>query len=112
MEPFQVLRYERGQFYKTHHDQNAASFTPQVCCSLQTAWRAYARHEVRAARGEEHGGACTCSPARMRTRTRRKVHERLDDGSGSQLCLEEGCGQPDAGLHATVLPQEAGARCL
>uniref|UniRef100_A0A6S9Z8D0 Fe2OG dioxygenase domain-containing protein n=2 Tax=Chrysotila carterae TaxID=13221 RepID=A0A6S9Z8D0_CHRCT len=29
MEPFQVLRYERGQFYKTHHDQNAASFTPQ-----------------------------------------------------------------------------------
>mmetsp|Transcript_32855 Transcript_32855/g.63249 ORF Transcript_32855/g.63249 Transcript_32855/m.63249 type:complete len:440 (+) Transcript_32855:238-1557(+) len=29
MEPFQVLKYEVGQFYKTHHDQNSAVFTPQ-----------------------------------------------------------------------------------
>ena len=29
MEPFQVLRYEPGQFYKVHHDQNSGWFTPQ-----------------------------------------------------------------------------------
>jgi hypothetical protein len=28
-EPFQVLRYEPGQFYKVHHDQNSGWFTPQ-----------------------------------------------------------------------------------
>ena len=28
-EYFQVLRYEEGQFYKVHHDQNSAPFTPQ-----------------------------------------------------------------------------------
>jgi len=28
-EPFQVLRYEEGQFYRTHHDQNSGLFTPQ-----------------------------------------------------------------------------------
>ncbi len=26
---FQVVRYEKGQFYKVHHDQNSAPFTPQ-----------------------------------------------------------------------------------
>jgi hypothetical protein len=25
-----VVRYEVGQFYKIHHDQNSAPFTPQV----------------------------------------------------------------------------------
>ena len=29
MEPFQVLKYETGQFYKQHHDQNSGLFTPQ-----------------------------------------------------------------------------------
>jgi hypothetical protein len=29
MEPFQVLKYEPGQFYKVHHDQNSGWFTPQ-----------------------------------------------------------------------------------
>ena len=29
MEPFQVLKYEKGQFYRTHHDQNSGLFTPQ-----------------------------------------------------------------------------------
>ena len=29
MEPFQILRYEPGQFYKVHHDQNSGDFTPQ-----------------------------------------------------------------------------------
>eukprot|EP00307_Rebecca_sp_RCC1486_P004928 CAMPEP_0119410100 /NCGR_PEP_ID=MMETSP1335-20130426/3217_1 /TAXON_ID=259385 /ORGANISM="Chrysoculter rhomboideus, Strain RCC1486" /LENGTH=443 /DNA_ID=CAMNT_0007434575 /DNA_START=58 /DNA_END=1385 /DNA_ORIENTATION=+ len=28
-EYFQVLRYEPGQFYKSHHDQNCAPWTPQ-----------------------------------------------------------------------------------
>ena len=28
-EPFQVLKYEPGQFYKVHHDQNSGWFTPQ-----------------------------------------------------------------------------------
>lgn len=28
-EPFQVLRYEPGQFYRSHHDQNSGLFTPQ-----------------------------------------------------------------------------------
>mmetsp|Transcript_29596 Transcript_29596/g.90796 ORF Transcript_29596/g.90796 Transcript_29596/m.90796 type:complete len:461 (+) Transcript_29596:8-1390(+) len=28
-EYFQVVRYEEGQFYKIHHDQNSAPFTPQ-----------------------------------------------------------------------------------
>ena len=28
-EPFQVLRYEPGQFYRVHHDQNSGWFTPQ-----------------------------------------------------------------------------------
>ena len=28
-EPFQILRYEPGQFYKVHHDQNSGLFTPQ-----------------------------------------------------------------------------------
>lgn len=28
-EPFQVLKYEPGQFYKMHHDQNSGLFTPQ-----------------------------------------------------------------------------------
>ena len=28
-EYFQVVRYEPGQFYKVHHDQNSAPFTPQ-----------------------------------------------------------------------------------
>ena len=28
-EYFQVVRYEEGQFYKVHHDQNSAPFTPQ-----------------------------------------------------------------------------------
>jgi len=28
-EPFQVLRYQEGQFYKVHHDQNSGWFTPQ-----------------------------------------------------------------------------------
>lgn len=28
-EYFQVVRYEVGQFYQTHHDQNSAPFTPQ-----------------------------------------------------------------------------------
>jgi hypothetical protein len=28
-EPFQVLKYEVGQFYKVHHDQNSGLFTPQ-----------------------------------------------------------------------------------
>ena len=30
MEPFQVVRYEVGQFYRVHHDQNSGRFTPQV----------------------------------------------------------------------------------
>ncbi len=29
MEPFQVLKYEVGQFYRAHHDQNSGLFTPQ-----------------------------------------------------------------------------------
>ena len=29
MEPFQILRYHPGQFYKQHHDQNSGLFTPQ-----------------------------------------------------------------------------------
>jgi len=29
MEPFQVVRYEKGQFYRVHHDQNSGLFTPQ-----------------------------------------------------------------------------------
>ena len=29
MEPFQILKYEPGQFYKVHHDQNSGLFTPQ-----------------------------------------------------------------------------------
>lgn len=29
MEPFQILRYQPGQFYKVHHDQNSGLFTPQ-----------------------------------------------------------------------------------
>mmetsp|Transcript_20096 Transcript_20096/g.50862 ORF Transcript_20096/g.50862 Transcript_20096/m.50862 type:complete len:124 (-) Transcript_20096:105-476(-) len=29
MEPFQILKYEKGQFYRTHHDQNSGLFTPQ-----------------------------------------------------------------------------------
>ena len=28
-EPMQVLRYETGQFYKVHHDQQTAHWTPQ-----------------------------------------------------------------------------------
>ncbi|EOD40733.1 hypothetical protein EMIHUDRAFT_222496 [Emiliania huxleyi CCMP1516] len=28
-EPFQILRYEPGQFYRVHHDQNCGLFTPQ-----------------------------------------------------------------------------------
>lgn len=29
MEPFQVVKYEVGQFYRVHHDQNSGLFTPQ-----------------------------------------------------------------------------------
>ena len=29
MEPFQILKYEAGQFYRAHHDQNSGLFTPQ-----------------------------------------------------------------------------------
>ncbi len=29
MEPFQVVRYTHGQFYRAHHDQNSGLFTPQ-----------------------------------------------------------------------------------
>ena len=29
MEPFQILKYEVGQFYRVHHDQNSGLFTPQ-----------------------------------------------------------------------------------
>lgn len=29
MEPFQILKYKKGQFYKRHHDQNSGLFTPQ-----------------------------------------------------------------------------------
>ncbi|KAG8466974.1 hypothetical protein KFE25_008353 [Diacronema lutheri] len=29
MEYFQILRYEPGQFYRSHHDQNSAPWTPQ-----------------------------------------------------------------------------------
>ena len=29
MEPFQVVRYTHGQFYRAHHDQNSGWFTPQ-----------------------------------------------------------------------------------
>jgi len=29
MEPFQILKYQPGQFYKVHHDQNSGLFTPQ-----------------------------------------------------------------------------------
>eukprot|EP00316_Scyphosphaera_apsteinii_P012883 CAMPEP_0119337852 /NCGR_PEP_ID=MMETSP1333-20130426/94861_1 /TAXON_ID=418940 /ORGANISM="Scyphosphaera apsteinii, Strain RCC1455" /LENGTH=227 /DNA_ID=CAMNT_0007348997 /DNA_START=191 /DNA_END=874 /DNA_ORIENTATION=+ len=28
-EPFQILKYEPGQFYRVHHDQNSGLFTPQ-----------------------------------------------------------------------------------
>jgi len=28
-EPFQILKYDEGQFYKSHHDQNSGRFTPQ-----------------------------------------------------------------------------------
>ena len=28
-EYFQILRYEKGQFYRQHHDQNSGLFTPQ-----------------------------------------------------------------------------------
>jgi hypothetical protein len=28
-EPFQVVKYDVGQFYKQHHDQNSGAFTPQ-----------------------------------------------------------------------------------
>ena len=30
MEPFQILKYDKGQFYRTHHDQNSGLFTPQA----------------------------------------------------------------------------------
>ena len=30
LEPFQILKYQPGQFYKVHHDQNSGHFTPQV----------------------------------------------------------------------------------
>uniref|UniRef100_A0A7S4BQ64 Prolyl 4-hydroxylase alpha subunit Fe(2+) 2OG dioxygenase domain-containing protein n=1 Tax=Chrysotila carterae TaxID=13221 RepID=A0A7S4BQ64_CHRCT len=50
MEPFQVLRYERGQFYKTHHDQNAASFTPQGP-RVYTFYMYLSTPEVRRCRG-------------------------------------------------------------
>ena len=29
MEPFQILQYHEGQFYRQHHDQNSGLFTPQ-----------------------------------------------------------------------------------
>ena len=29
MEPFQIVKYEAGQFYRVHHDQNSGHFTPQ-----------------------------------------------------------------------------------
>ena len=49
MEPFQVLKYQPGQFYRTHHDQNSGLFTPQArslvitpqpsgLCTPQTRW--------------------------------------------------------------------------
>ena len=28
-EPFQILKYQPGQFYRVHHDQNSGLFTPQ-----------------------------------------------------------------------------------
>merc|ERR1712118_229435 len=28
-EPFQILKYDPGQFYRVHHDQNSGLFTPQ-----------------------------------------------------------------------------------
>tara|TARA_B100000795_G_scaffold245756_1_gene211042 strand:+ start:139 stop:396 length:258 start_codon:yes stop_codon:yes gene_type:complete len=30
-EYFQILQYHEGQFYKTHHDQQTAFWTPQAC---------------------------------------------------------------------------------
>ena len=49
MEPFQVLKYQPGQFYRTHHDQNSGLFTPQArspvitpqpsgLCTPRTRW--------------------------------------------------------------------------
>ena len=29
LQPFQILKYEIGQFYRQHHDQNSGLFTPQ-----------------------------------------------------------------------------------
>ena len=36
MEPFQVLKYQPGQFYRTHHDQNSGLFTPQARSPVTT----------------------------------------------------------------------------
>ena len=33
-EYFQILQYHEGQFYKTHHDQQTAFWTPQACAYM------------------------------------------------------------------------------
>ena len=35
-EPFQILKYHPGQFYKVHHDQNSGLFTPQARSPVTT----------------------------------------------------------------------------
>jgi hypothetical protein len=42
MEPFQILKYEAGQFYRAHHDQNSGLFTPQARYLLIAPRRAQA----------------------------------------------------------------------
>ena len=38
-ENLQVVRYHAGQYYRSHHDQNTAAWTPQGPRVLSTVWR-------------------------------------------------------------------------
>ena len=55
MEPFQVVRYEVGQFYRVHHDQNSGLFTPQGP-RVYTFFMYLSTPEVRTARAQRRGG--------------------------------------------------------
>ena len=63
-EHMQVLRYEKGQFYRTHHDQNSPRTSAWGCARAPRARATRTLHAPRATRANKSGVSLLARHAR------------------------------------------------